>query len=105
MAKVVDTMSQTRRKYTRALPFVKVLDKSKPRINKCDILKKFPEYVTDDIVEILHNILIGKLNVKPNQKKVLAKRKCMNLQTYHRLRTGEISSINRKAVFSELFYL
>ena len=68
-------MSQTRRKYSRALPFVKILDKSKPRVNKSDILKKFPEYVTDDIVEILHNILIGKLNVKPNQKKVLAKNK------------------------------
>ena len=75
MAKVVDTMSQTRRKYTRALPFVKVLDKSKPRINKCDILKKFPDYVTDDIIEILHNILIGKLNIKPLQKKQLAKNK------------------------------
>lgn len=66
-------MSQTRRKYSRALPFVKILDKSKPRVNKSDILKKFPEYVTDDIVEILHNILIGKLIVKPNQKKILAK--------------------------------
>lgn len=68
-------MSQTRRKYSRALPFVKVLDKSKPHVNKSDILKKFPEYVTDDIVEILHNILIGKLNIKPNQKKILAKNK------------------------------
>ena len=52
-------MAQTRRKYSRALPFVKILDKSKQRVNKSDILKKFPEYVTDDIVEILHNILIG----------------------------------------------
>ena len=68
-------MSQTKRKYSRALPFVKVLDKSKPRVNKSDILKKFPEYVTDDIVEILHNILIGKLKIKPCQKKILAKKK------------------------------
>ena len=70
-----NNMSQTKRKYSRALPFVKVLDKSKPRVNKSDILKKFPEYVTDDIVEILHNILIGKLKIKPNQKKILAKNK------------------------------
>ena len=68
-------MSQNKRKYSRAQRFVKVLDKSKPRVNKSDILKKFPEYVTDDIIEILHNILIGKLNVKASQKKVLAKNK------------------------------
>ena len=68
-------MAASKRRYSRALPFVKVLDKSKPNVNKSDILKKFPEYVTDDIVEILHNILIGKLSVKPSQKKVLAKNK------------------------------
>lgn len=68
-------MSQVRRKYSRALPYVKVLDKSKPRVNKSDILKKFPDYITDDIVEILHNILIGKLPVKPGQKKILARKK------------------------------
>ena len=71
----VNKMSQAKRKYSRALPFVKVLDKSKPHVNKSDILKNFPDYVTDDIVEILHNILIGKLSVKPSQKKILAKNK------------------------------
>ena len=73
--KKANKMSQTRRKYTRALPFVKVLDKSKSNVNKSDLLKKFPDYVTDDIIEILHNILIGKLKIKPNQKKLLAKNK------------------------------
>ena len=73
-----NTMAQTKRKYSRALPFVRVLDKSKPRVNKSDILKKFPDFVTDDIVEILHNILIGKLKVKPIQKKILAKNKKEN---------------------------
>ena len=73
--KRLDKMAQAKRKYSRALPFVRVLDKSKPRVNKSEILKKFPDYVTDDLVEILHNILIGKLNVKPSQKKILAKNK------------------------------
>jgi hypothetical protein len=73
--KKVLTMVQAKRKYSRALPFVKVLDKSKPSVNKSAILKNFPDYVTDDIVEILHNILIGKLSVKPSQKKLLAKNK------------------------------
>jgi len=68
-----NTMTQTRKKYTRALPFVRVLDKSNSRVNKCDVLKRFPTYVTNDIIELLYNILIGKLPIKSSQKKVLAK--------------------------------
>ena len=49
------------RKYKRTVPFIKVLHQSDPRLNKTEILKKFPTYVTDDMMEILHNILIGKL--------------------------------------------
>ena len=71
----VNVMSQTRHKYSRAIPFVKVLDKSKSHVNKCDILKKFPEFVTNDIIEILYNILVGKLHIKSCHKKVLAKHK------------------------------
>lgn len=66
-------MSQTREKYTRTLPFVRVLDNSKPCVNKRDILKRFPKFVTDDIVELLYNILIGKVHIKSSQKKALAK--------------------------------
>ena len=57
-------MSQTREKYTRVLPFVRVLDKSNKSVNKSDVLKKFPKFVTDDIIELLHNILIGKLHIQ-----------------------------------------
>ena len=69
----VNKMSQIREKYTRTLPFVRVLDKSKSSVNKNDILKTFPVYVSNDIIEILYNILIGKLHVKSSQKKTLAK--------------------------------
>jgi hypothetical protein len=63
-------------KYKRALPFIKILHKNiGPRVNKSAILKHFPPYVTDDIVEILHNILIGKLDVKACQRKLLAKQR------------------------------
>jgi len=62
-------------KYKRALPFIKILHKTGPRVNKSEILKKFPPFVTDDIVEILHNILIGKLDVKSCQRKLLAKQR------------------------------
>ena len=66
-------MPQTREKYTRALPFVRVLDKSNKSVNKSDVLKKFPKFVADDIIGLLHNILIGKLHTQSSQKKALAK--------------------------------
>ena len=66
-------MPQTHEKYTRALPFVRVLDKSNKSVNKSDVLKKFPKFVADDIIELLHNILIGKLRIQSSQKKALAK--------------------------------
>jgi hypothetical protein len=69
------TMRQDREKYTRALPFVRVLDKSKSSVHKREILKTFPKFVTNDIIELLHNILIGKLSIKAYQKKALAKHK------------------------------
>lgn len=68
-------MAPSTRKFKRALPFVKILHKSRPAVNKTEILQKFPGFVTNDIIEILHNILIGKLNVKAAQKKLLAKHK------------------------------
>ena len=63
------------RKYKQSLPFIKILHKTNPRVNKAEILKNFPPHVTNDIIEILHNILIGKLNVKSAQKKLLAKQR------------------------------
>jgi len=63
------------RKYKRAVPFIKVLHQSNPRLNKTEILKKFPTYVTDDMMEILHNILIGKLKVKAGQRQQLTKQR------------------------------
>jgi hypothetical protein len=78
------TMTQTREKYTRALPFLRVLDKAKSYVNKNDILTKFPVYVTNDIIEILYNICIGKLHVKSSQKKTLAKYRTQ-IHTFARL--------------------
>ena len=71
----IDGMSQTRHKYSRAIPFIKVLDKSKSHLNKSDILKKFPEFVTNDIIDVLYSILVGKLHIKSCHKKILAKHK------------------------------
>ena len=61
------------RKYRRSLPFIKVLAKSKPRVNKVEILKKFPDYVTNDIIELLFNILTGNVPVRAAQRAALSK--------------------------------
>lgn len=53
---------------SRSLPYIKILLKSK--VNKSDLLQRFPDYVADDIAEILFNIVMG--NVKTS--KTLVKR-------------------------------
>lgn len=72
-------MSSIPRSFNRTLPFLKILLKSKPRVNKIEILKSFPDYVTNDIVELLYNILTGNVPIKPRQKVSLTKhRKAMH---------------------------
>jgi len=90
-------MTQIREKYTRAWPFVRVLDKSKSCVNKCDILKKFPKFVTDDIIELLQNILIGKLPIKSSQKKALAKHR----NKMHEFATLPSLKMRRKFIYQQ----
>ena len=90
-------MTQIREKYTRALPFVRVLDKSNSCVNKCDILKKFPKFVTDDIIELLQNILIGKLPIKSSQKKALAKHR----NKMHEFATLPSLKMRRKFIYQQ----
>ena len=56
--------------FKRTLPFLKILQKS--NTGKVTLLKSFPQFVTNDIIELLHNILVGKVKINQNQKKVLA---------------------------------
>ena len=55
----------------RSYPFIKILIKSKTNVNKADLPRKFPDFVTNDITEILHNVIIGRLPVKYKQKQKL----------------------------------
>lgn len=61
------------RRFSRSIPYIKILIKSKPRVNKLDLLKKFPEFVANDIVEILTNVMKGKIRTTPTQRKKLRK--------------------------------
>ena len=56
----------------RSIPYIKILVKSKGRkINQLDLLHRFPEYVVDDISEILRNLVLGSLPLKGTQMKTL----------------------------------
>lgn len=72
-------MTKIPRNFKRTLPFLKILQKSKPRVNKIELLKKFPVFVTNDIIELLYNILVGNVKIHSNHKKSLLKhRKAMH---------------------------
>ena len=62
-----------RKKFSRSIPYIKIIIKSKPRVNKADLLKKFPDFVTNDIVEILNNVMKGKIRIPPRQRDKLRK--------------------------------
>jgi hypothetical protein len=68
-------MANVPKNFNRTLPFLKILHKSKPGVNKIELLKKFPDFVINDLIELLYNILVGNVNIKPKQKKALSKHK------------------------------
>jgi len=55
----------------RSLPYIKVLVKSKNNVNKNEVLRNFPPFVINDIVEILYNIVKGNIDIESKQKKCL----------------------------------
>ena len=68
-------MTSTRHHIKRTLPFLKVLLNS-PTSRRAAILKTFPQFVVDDIVEILYNVVYGNVKIRNGQyKKVLKNEK------------------------------
>ena len=55
----------------RSLPYIKILVKSNGNVNKKDVMRNFSSYVINDIVEILYNIITGKIEIGSTQKKRL----------------------------------
>jgi hypothetical protein len=65
----------TPKSITRSKPFIKLLVRSKPGVNKAELLRKFPDFVINDIIEIIYNIVTGNLPVQTMQKRKLTKYK------------------------------
>ena len=59
----------------RSMPFIKILIKSKGTVNKAELLRKFPDFVTNDIIESLYNVVMGNIAVQKTQVKQLKKYK------------------------------
>ena len=55
----------------RSLPYIKVLVKSNSNVNKKEVLRNFPSFVINEIVEILYNIITGSVKIGSKQKKCL----------------------------------
>ena len=68
------------RRLKRTLPYLQLLKLTTSKdVEKKRMLKSFPAFVIDDIVEILYNILTGNVNLPRNAKQVLElKKKTLN---------------------------
>lgn len=68
----------------RSIPYIKFLvrsaNKSRKNYNRSDLLRKFPKHVTDDIIEILYNIVMGNL---PSSKRNVTKLKAYEKPLLH----------------------
>ena len=63
-------------KLKRTLPFLRLLRQASNNTQKHKMLKAFPGFVVDDMVEILYNILYQNVSVRnPRHKAVLMTRK------------------------------
>jgi hypothetical protein len=48
--------------YKRSIPYFNILMKS-GTMKRMNILQSFPSFVVDDMIEILYNVVLGKVNI------------------------------------------
>ena len=67
--------SQIPKRFNRSLPYLKMLQTAKHGANKIDLLRKFPDHVTNDLIEIIYNVVTGSVHITPTQKAKLRRQK------------------------------
>lgn len=78
------------RKLKRTLPYLQLL-KSAPDKNRREMLKAYPTFVADDMVEILYNILLNNVTIRcANHKALFNKNKSILMKIGNQVK-------NRKA--------
>lgn len=70
------TMTKAYIRLKRSLPYIQSLLKVKENRDRTLLFKKFPDFVANDIVEVLYNILLKNCNISCKHKHVLMKNKC-----------------------------
>lgn len=80
-------------KFKRSLPFFEVLLKASPK-NRITVLKSFPNYVVDDLVEILYNIVLGKVSA-PIKKIIKYKKPLLDLKN------SKSKTVRRKILYKQ----
>lgn len=59
-------------KYNRSIPYFNALLKA-VQSKRVNILQSFPSFVIDDLLEVLHNVIFGKVNLSSGKQKALKK--------------------------------
>ena len=67
---------------TRSIPFLLVLQQT-PSGNRRRMLRAFPNFVIDDLVEVLYNMVIGKVKINKNRMNKLRKFRTSLLKMVH----------------------
>jgi len=61
--------------FKRSLPYLKMIQRSRRGVDKIDLLRKFPEHVTNDLIEVIYNIVTGGVKISASQKAKLRRHK------------------------------
>lgn len=60
-------------KFSRSIPYLNVLLKTQNQRKK--LLKSFPKFVIDDILEIIYNVVVGNVKISKRRKSTLRRYK------------------------------
>lgn len=61
-------------KYDRSIPYFNAILKAVQN-KRMSILQSFPSFVIDDLLEVLYNVVLGKVDISTGKRKVLKKHK------------------------------
>ena len=70
----VNTITIMRSQLTRSYPYLQLLMHNPPHKSKKRLIQTFPNFVIDDIVEILYNLLFGNVPLRSGRQKAVLSR-------------------------------
>jgi len=83
-------------KFERSIPYFKAIIKTPSGLRK-RLLRSFPSYVCDDLIEILYNVVMGKVKINQGQLKKLRRHK----KSLRKLTGAKSKSGRRKVIYKQ----